>query len=202
MGYTIVPKLLHWPLNCSKEGFTWEWALARNTMVYWNGYKIVNCWQDNRIQSSRSTSSERFIFAVIVENINLFCRRSGMGNSILRSSLPGRSRAGSNVSWRFVAIITYKRCNSLLSWLHKLNVSHLDIYCLIKPVHLVQKLQQNTLHLSIGCELRQVTVNNIIVDLCERSQTHYQQLGNNFKLVFSIIAYGCFWQHNEGHGQD
>lgn len=51
-----------------------------------------------RIQSSKSTSSERFILAVIVENTSLFCRRSGIGNSILRSSLPGLSKAGSNVS--------------------------------------------------------------------------------------------------------
>ena len=60
-----------------------------------------------RIQSSRSTSSERFIFAVIVENIRRFWRRSGRGNSIFRSRRPGRNRAGSRVSARFVAIITY-----------------------------------------------------------------------------------------------
>ncbi|KYN43351.1 hypothetical protein ALC56_02077, partial [Trachymyrmex septentrionalis] len=35
---------------------------------------------------------------VIVEKIKRFCRRSGNGNSILRSNLPGRSNAGSNVS--------------------------------------------------------------------------------------------------------
>jgi hypothetical protein len=33
-------------------------------------------------------------------------RRSGVGNSILRSRRPGRSSAGSNVSARFVAMIT------------------------------------------------------------------------------------------------
>lgn len=62
-----------------------------------------------RIQSSRSTSSERFILLVIVENINLFWRRSGSGNSILRSKRPGRSRAGSKVSALFVAMITWHR---------------------------------------------------------------------------------------------
>jgi hypothetical protein len=63
---------------------------------------------ENRIQSSKSTSSERFIFVVIVENTSLFWRRSGIGNSILRSSLPGLSKAGSKVSWRLVAMITCK----------------------------------------------------------------------------------------------
>lgn len=61
----------------------------------------------HRIQSSKSTSSERFILVVMVENTSLFCLRSGIGNSILRSNLPGRSRAGSKVSWRLVAMITY-----------------------------------------------------------------------------------------------
>lgn len=36
-----------------------------------------------------------------------FCRRSGRGNSIFRSRRPGRSRAGSSVSWRLVAMITF-----------------------------------------------------------------------------------------------
>mmetsp|Transcript_21409 Transcript_21409/g.45132 ORF Transcript_21409/g.45132 Transcript_21409/m.45132 type:complete len:230 (+) Transcript_21409:306-995(+) len=35
-----------------------------------------------------------------------FCRRSGFGNSIFRSNRPGRSRAGSRVSARFVAMMT------------------------------------------------------------------------------------------------
>lgn len=37
---------------------------------------------------------------------SLFCRLSGNGNSIFRSSLPGRISAGSRVSARFVAIMT------------------------------------------------------------------------------------------------
>mmetsp|Transcript_11331 Transcript_11331/g.29460 ORF Transcript_11331/g.29460 Transcript_11331/m.29460 type:complete len:233 (-) Transcript_11331:388-1086(-) len=36
-----------------------------------------------------------------------FSRRPGCGNSILRSSRPGRRRAGSSVSARFVAMITF-----------------------------------------------------------------------------------------------
>ena len=59
-----------------------------------------------KIQSSKSTSSDKFIFAVIVENINRFCLLSGIGNSILRSKRPGLNKAGSNVSARFVAMIT------------------------------------------------------------------------------------------------
>ena len=60
----------------------------------------------SRIQSSKSTSSERFILVVIVEKISLFCLRSGIGNSIFRSSLPGLRRAGSRVSARLVAMMT------------------------------------------------------------------------------------------------
>lgn len=69
-------------------------------------YTAVHNTQTNRIQSSRSTSSDRFILPVMVENINLFCRRSGRGNSIFLSSRPGLSNAGSNVSDRLVAMIT------------------------------------------------------------------------------------------------
>ena len=58
------------------------------------------------MKSSKSTSSLRFILLVIVEKIKRFCLRSGRGNSILRSSRPGLSRAGSSVSALFVAIIT------------------------------------------------------------------------------------------------
>ena len=58
------------------------------------------------IKSSRSTSSERFILEVMVEKMSRFCRLSGMVNSIFRSNLPGRRRAGSSVSDRLVAMIT------------------------------------------------------------------------------------------------
>ena len=66
------------------------------------------------IQSSRSTSSERFILPVMVDNINLFCCRSGRGNSIFLSNLPGLSNAGSNVSDRLVAMITCSHGNSII----------------------------------------------------------------------------------------
>lgn len=39
-------------------------------------------------------------------NTRRFCRRSGKGNSIFRSSRPGRSRAGSSVSALLVAMMT------------------------------------------------------------------------------------------------
>lgn len=60
-----------------------------------------------RIQSSKSTSSERFILLVMVEKIRRFCLRSGSGNSIFLSKRPGRSRAGSKVSALLVAMITW-----------------------------------------------------------------------------------------------
>mmetsp|Transcript_11076 Transcript_11076/g.27869 ORF Transcript_11076/g.27869 Transcript_11076/m.27869 type:complete len:215 (-) Transcript_11076:550-1194(-) len=57
-------------------------------------------------KSSRSTSSLRFILDVQAWKIRRFWRRSGLGNSILRSKRPGRSSAGSSVSARFVAMMT------------------------------------------------------------------------------------------------
>lgn len=64
-----------------------------------------------RIQSSRSTSSDRFILLVMVEKMRRFCLRSGRGNSIFLSRRPGRNRAGSSVSALLVAIITYSKVN-------------------------------------------------------------------------------------------
>lgn len=60
-----------------------------------------------RIQSSRSTSSDKFILLVMVEKMRRFCLRSGSGNSIFLSKRPGRSRAGSRVSALLVAMITW-----------------------------------------------------------------------------------------------
>jgi hypothetical protein len=59
------------------------------------------------IQSSRSTSGPRFILLVTAWNMRRFSRLDGSGNSIFLSSRPGRSKAGSSVSARFVAIMTY-----------------------------------------------------------------------------------------------
>ena len=56
---------------------------------------------------SKSTSSLRFIFAVHAWNTRRFWRRSGSGNSTLRSRRPGRISAGSSISGRFVAMITF-----------------------------------------------------------------------------------------------
>jgi len=58
-------------------------------------------------KSSKSTSSDRFILLVSAWKTNLFCLRSGNGNSIFLSSLPGLSSAGSSVSARLVAMITF-----------------------------------------------------------------------------------------------
>ena len=57
-------------------------------------------------KSSRSTSSLKFILLVHTWKMRRFWRRSGSGNSILRSRRPGRSSAGSSVSARLVAMIT------------------------------------------------------------------------------------------------
>ena len=59
------------------------------------------------LQSSRSTSGPKFIFPVTVWKINLLSLLEGQGNSIFLSNRPGRKSAGSSVSCRLVAMITY-----------------------------------------------------------------------------------------------
>ena len=62
-------------------------------------------------KSEQHSTLHASLRAVVARNLTWntrrFCRRSGMGNSIFRSRRPGRSSAGSSVSARFVAIITY-----------------------------------------------------------------------------------------------
>mmetsp|Transcript_11176 Transcript_11176/g.31359 ORF Transcript_11176/g.31359 Transcript_11176/m.31359 type:complete len:283 (-) Transcript_11176:270-1118(-) len=70
----------------------------------WMSAALILSGRDTK--SSRSTSSLRFILLVQTWKMRRFCRRSGRGNSILRSSLPGRSSAGSSVSARLVAMMT------------------------------------------------------------------------------------------------
>lgn len=83
-----------------------EGCIKQPKVVHHTFGSSMNHWG---IQSSRSTSSERFILEVMVEKMRRFCRLSGMGNSIFRSNLPGRRRAGSRVSDRLVAMITCVR---------------------------------------------------------------------------------------------
>mmetsp|Transcript_67927 Transcript_67927/g.162622 ORF Transcript_67927/g.162622 Transcript_67927/m.162622 type:complete len:202 (-) Transcript_67927:569-1174(-) len=68
--------------------------------------------------SSRFTSSESDIFPVWIAKIRRLVVKSGIGNSILRSIRPGRSRAGSRVSIRFVAssTLTSPRESKPSSW--------------------------------------------------------------------------------------
>ena len=70
-------------------------------------------WWGSSSQSSRSTSGPRFIFAVHVWKIRRRSLLDGSGNSIFRSNRPGRNRAGSRVSARFVAMMTY------IAWNHE-----------------------------------------------------------------------------------
>mmetsp|Transcript_5107 Transcript_5107/g.17935 ORF Transcript_5107/g.17935 Transcript_5107/m.17935 type:complete len:216 (+) Transcript_5107:68-715(+) len=56
--------------------------------------------------SSRFTSSDRVILPVWIWKILLLVFASGKGNSILRSILPGLSRAGSRLSILLVAMMT------------------------------------------------------------------------------------------------
>lgn len=61
----------------------------------------------SNLQSSRSTSGPKFIFPVTVWKINLLSLLEGQGNSIFLSNRPGRKSAGSSVSCRLVAMITF-----------------------------------------------------------------------------------------------
>lgn len=57
-------------------------------------------------QSSRSTSGLMLILLVMVWKMSRFSLRLGFGNSIFLSNRPGRSKAGSSVSARLVAMMT------------------------------------------------------------------------------------------------
>lgn len=93
---------------CCKKMHVCNWCKTLVSMHYTIGQKRhpTCCKWMKRIQSSRSTSSDRFILLVMVEKMRRFCLRSGSGNSIFRSKRPGRRRAGSSVSALLVAIIT------------------------------------------------------------------------------------------------
>nr|ACR34627.1 unknown [Zea mays] len=58
------------------------------------------------INSSRFTSSASVIFDVCIWKMRRLVLTSGKGNSIFLSIRPGRSKAGSRLSIRFVARIT------------------------------------------------------------------------------------------------
>jgi hypothetical protein len=99
------------------------------------------------LQSSRSTSGPKFIRPVTVWKINRLSRLEGIGNSIFRSNRPGRSRAGSSVSCRLVAIITY--LSALPSLFGEDELADLDRGLLIETVHLIKEFEENTLYFSI-----------------------------------------------------
>lgn len=65
------------------------------------------------MSSERLTSVERVIREVWIVKMRLLVFSSGSGNSILRSILPGRIKAGSSVSILLVAMITYNNKNAL-----------------------------------------------------------------------------------------
>lgn len=85
-------------------------------------------WSGPRRQAVRKRRSPRtslrFILDVQAVNTIRFCRRSGTGNSILRSSLPGRSRAGSSVSARFVAMMTCPPARAMSAAARTLSTGH------------------------------------------------------------------------------
>ena len=75
--------------------------------------------------SERSTSSDLIWHKVLFESSQLGgifliesakWRRSGRGNSILRSKRPGRNKAGSKVSARFLRWVAGSRCEYSLPW--------------------------------------------------------------------------------------
>ena len=100
----------HTHTNAEIRTFLYCFPASAASKELWNRHQIPihrsHRNRHQRIHSSKSTSSDRFILFVIVWKIKRFWRRSGSGNSIFRSSRPGRSNAGSSVSARFVAMIT------------------------------------------------------------------------------------------------
>ena len=63
-------------------------------------------------KSSRSTSSERFILAVMVENTSLFWRRSGSGNSIFLGNAQKINRKIEEIIFR----VEKMSCNYIIIW--------------------------------------------------------------------------------------
>jgi len=86
-----------------------------------------------------------------------FWRRSGNGNSIFRSKRPGRRRAGSKVSARLVAMITWGGGGDVGATARRPWTSqhprepHLDVDVLVEAVHLVEELQEDALDLPVSC---------------------------------------------------
>ena len=78
---------------------------STQTALHWAPLKS-SVERDN---SSKLTSGETFIFREWICMMRARASSFGWGNSILRSKRPERSKAGSKISTRFVAAITWKK---------------------------------------------------------------------------------------------
>lgn len=120
-------------------------------------------------QSSRSTSGPRFIFPVTVWKIKRLSLLDGSGNSIFRSNRPGRSKAGSSVSCRLVAMMTYAMSERASK--QSREETHLDGRLLIESVHLIEQLKQDTLNFAIRPGLRVKSLRRDGIDLIDKDDT-------------------------------
>lgn len=122
---------------------------------------------ETSLQSSRSTSGPKFIRPVTVWKINRLSLLEGIGNSIFRSNRPGRSRAGSRVSCRLVAMMT---CSSASPFFLR-DSADLDGSLLVETVHLIEEFEEDTLYFSIRSCLSIESFRSDGIDFIDKNDT-------------------------------
>jgi hypothetical protein len=82
---------------------------GKRVQPYWGSHALISAPERSSLamtNSSSLTSAARVMRDVWIVKMRRLVFSSGSGNSILRSMRPGRMRAGSSDSMRFVAMIT------------------------------------------------------------------------------------------------
>ena len=137
------------------------------------------------MKSSRSTSCDKFIFAVIVEKTRRFWRRSGKGNSIFRSRRPGLRLVFANLK----AKLGYFLCKN---WPEKrwikciLTISshdNLHIDRLVESVHLSKNFKQNTLDFAISTSLSVETLCSNRINFINENDTLATSKSAKLKII-------------------
>jgi hypothetical protein len=106
---------------------------------------------------------------VTVWKINRLSRLDGVGNSIFRSNRPGRKRAGSSVSCRLVAMMTYLSACAPQS--RRGETADLDRGLLVETVHLIKELKQDSLNFSIRSSLGVESFRSDSIDFIYKDDT-------------------------------
>ena len=137
------------------------------------------------MKSSRSTSCDKFILAVIVENTRRFWRRSGKGNSIFLSRRPGLRLVFANLK----AKLGYFLCKN---WPEKrwikciLTISshdNLHIDRLVESVHLSKNFKQNTLDFAISTSLSVETLCSNRINFINENDTLATSKSAKLKII-------------------